>query len=185
MKKLIAVGFILVFIGFSNKTFAQEVSPTPSVAPTQTPVKYDLAFPGMLPDNPLYKLKILRDKITLGLISDPMKKMDYYLLLADKGILASAMLIDKKEANLAIQTAYKAENNYTLLTYELKGLRKKPNEKYFKKLETAALKHQQVLASLEKKVSKDQKKSLEQIINFSKTNLDTVEKYKRGELMSS
>lgn len=184
-KKLSLYVFLLVALALSFNVataHAQEITPSPTPAPTPTIVKYDLAYPGMLPDNFFYKLKVLRDKITYALISDPLKKIDYLLLQTDKGILATAMLIDKNKISLAETTALKAENNYTLLTFELKSLSKKPDNKLFNKLKTASLKHQEVLQSLIKRVRSDNQKVFQQVINFSKTNYQTVEKYKNSEL---
>ena len=162
MKKLYLLLVFFVFIAFSTGTsFAQ--------------VKYDLAYPGILPNHPLYKVKVLRDRITAVLINDPIKKTEFYLLQADKGIHAAAMLVDKNEVELAKETALKAENNMTLLTFGLKKLRQRPDQSLFDKLKLASLKHQEVLSSKEKKVGKDDKKTFQQVINFSKTNLSTIE----------
>lgn len=171
--------FVFLFVFNVSTIHAQEITPIPTPNPTY--VNYDLAYPGMLPDSPFYVLKKLRDKITLALISDPLKKIDYLLLQTDKGILASAMLVDKGKVNLAIETALKAENNYTLLTYELGKLPRKPDNNFFNKLKTASLKHQEVLLSLIKRVPSDKQKVFQQVINFSKTNYQTVEKYKNSE----
>ncbi|OGH19941.1 MAG: hypothetical protein A3D74_00700 [Candidatus Levybacteria bacterium RIFCSPHIGHO2_02_FULL_37_13] len=140
-------------------------------------IQYNLAYPGILPDNPLYKLKQLRDKITNFLISDPKKKVEFYLLQADKGILATAMLIDKENIALAEQTALKAEHNMTLLNNEFPKMPKKPDNSLFEKLKTASLKHQEVLNSLIERVSKDKQKTFVTVLDFSKRNLQTLEKY--------
>lgn len=141
-------------------------------------IQYDLAYPGILPDHPLYKLKVLRNKLTALLINDPKKKVDFYLLQADKGIHAGAMLVDKKEVELAKDTLFKAENNITLLTYEFGKFQRKPNSDFFNKLETASLKHQELIKLLMKRVSTSDRKSFERVLNFSKTNLDTIIKFK-------
>ncbi|MBI2613553.1 MAG: hypothetical protein HYW62_02180 [Candidatus Levybacteria bacterium] len=139
-------------------------------------IDYDLAFPGILPDNPLYKLKVLRDKISIVLISDQYKRIEFYLLQADKGILATAMLIDKNKVALAEQTALKAEHNMTLVTYELKKMSEKPNDDLFNKLKTASRKHQEVLGTLIERVPAQNQKTFIIVVNFSKTNLQTIEK---------
>lgn len=141
-------------------------------------VKYDLAYPGILPDNPLYKLKVIRDKITAALISDPYKKIDFYLLQTDKGILAGAMLVDKNKIKVAEETLLKAENNYTLLTQQLYRFAKKPDSSYFNKLKTAALKHQEVLSSLTKRVPENKKQVFRNVLYFSQKNLKTIEDYR-------
>lgn len=179
-KFLIKIFFltILIFL-IVQSTSAQEQENTLTPAPTPTIIKYDLAYPGMLPDNPLYKLKMLRNRISLALLSDPRKKIDFYLLETDKGILATAMLVDKKKIELAKETALKAEHNFTLLTYQLGSLGKKPNDAFFEKLKTASLKHQEVLNSLIKRVSPNDAKTFQTVIEFSKRNWQTIEEYKK------
>lgn len=173
-RNLFALLFMLFALTsvFGSISYAKE---TPSTAS----IKYDLAYPGILPDNFLYKLKLLRDKLTNLLITDPKKRAEFYLLQADKGILATAMLIDKKNITLAEQTALKAEHNMTLLNNEFSRMPKKPDNELFAKLRTASLKHQEVLNSLVKRVSKDKKKILEQVLEFSARNSKMVEKYEK------
>lgn len=142
-------------------------------------VKYDLAYPGMLPDNRLYKLKLIRDKITNFLISDPRRKVDFYLLQADKGILATAMLVDKNKTDLADQTALRSEHNMTLINMQIPALRKKPDNAFFKKLITASKKHQEVLSSLVKRLPKKKQDTFIMVLNFSKSNLATLERFSK------
>lgn len=178
-KLILFFSFFVGLILISNfvKAHAQEEILSPTPVPISY-VQYDLAFPGMLPDNPLYKLKVLRDKITAASILNPLKKIDFYVLQTDKGILATAMLIDKNKIDLAQETALKAENNFTLISTQLYMLPKKPNKDFFKRLETAGLKHQEVLRSIIKRVPKDKQKVFENVIGFSERNLQTIEKYR-------
>lgn len=68
--------------------------PTPPVTPTPTPVEYTLPYPGMLPNNPLYFLKKIRDSIIEFLISDPVHKAEFYILQADKKLNMGIALSD-------------------------------------------------------------------------------------------
>src|SRR3989344_3185825 len=113
-------------VGAQEKDIALETTPAY--------VKYDLAFPGMLPDSPFYKIKVLRDRYVADFISDPVKKIEFYLRQTDKGILAAAMLVDKNNVALSRETALKAEHNMTLLTYELYRLTGKQDEAFFVRL---------------------------------------------------
>jgi len=161
---LLILAFLLIF------------SLEPTFAQSPTPVKYDLPYPGILPDHPLYKLKVLRDKITTFLISDPTKKAQYHLLLADKRLVMARMLVDKDKIELAKETALKGENEYTLLVFMYKDINKKPSKPLFNKLEKAAMKHQELLNEIVKKVSEKDKKTFETVIGFSKVNLDELRK---------
>ncbi len=88
------------------------------------------------------------------------------------------MLIDKNKIDLAQETALKAENNFTLIAPQLYMLPEKPNKDFFKRLETAGLKHQEILVSIIKRVPKDKQKVFENVIDFSKRNLQTLEEYR-------
>ncbi len=180
LSKIVIVSLIAGLLIAPATTKAQENMEINAPTPTPEFVKYDLAYPGILPDHPLYKLKVLRDKISFALISDPAKKIDLYLLKTDKEILATAMLIDKGKIDLAAQTALKAEHNFTLLTQEMHRLPKAPKEELYKKLNTASLKHQEVLASLVKRVPKEKQETFLTVIDFSKRNWKSVEEYKKS-----
>lgn len=188
-KQFLSFGLFFLFLALSfvNLASAQKLTPTlvPSTQATQSSIiKYDLAYPGILPDHPLYKLKVLRDKISLALISDPVKKIEFYLLQADKGILAAAMLVDKNNISLAGHTSLKAENNFTLISDMLRPYyyRQRPDLSnpatiaLLKKIKTASLKHQEVLNSFLKRVPQNQQETFKTVIYFSKINIENIEK---------
>lgn len=168
--------FLMVFaflIIFPNSASAKEEITIQDSTPSAV-VKYDLAYPGMLPDHPLYKLKVLRDKITTFLIQDPMKKAEYHLLLADKRIHMSKILVEKGKIELAKETALKGENEYTLLVFMFKDVGKKPSKTFFDTLQAAALKHQEILNEIVARVGEKDKKTFETVIQFSKRNADEL-----------
>lgn len=184
MKHIMKHQFIVLFILFIiitlaifgvNNVHAQEITQQPT--PTPTIVQYDLAFPGILPDNFLYKLKVLRDKIQLIVTTDPKKRIELLLQLADKGVLASAMLVDKKEWTLAKETVLKAENNMTLLSPEIYRLDDPIDQKLLKKIQRASQKHQEVLAKLRERASGETQTVFSQVIDFSKRNQSEIEKF--------
>ena len=73
--------------------------------------EYQLPYPGLLPDNPLYPIKTFRDKVVSLLISDPVRKAEFNLLQADKRLHAGILLIQQsKKHKLAIDTISKGEN---------------------------------------------------------------------------
>lgn len=170
--KIITILLLTTFFLGTQTIFAQEKST--SSAKIQQTKKYTLPYPGMLPDNPLYKLKVLRDRISLVLIGSPDKKIEYYLLMTDKGLVASEMLVDKQKVELAKETALKAENNYTLLTYVIKDNKWDIKKEQYKKVEDAARKHQELLNNIISKVKKEDKKTFETVLYFSNQNLKEI-----------
>lgn len=100
--------FLVISLGFTSKIFGQN----PTVIPTPAPnIEYALPYPGLLPDNPLYTFKKMRDKIMLFMTRDPLKKSQLYLLFADKQLVMGELLWEKGSYNLAIITFKKAEQS--------------------------------------------------------------------------
>jgi hypothetical protein len=70
--------------------------------------EYVLPYPGMLPDNPLYFLKMVRDRFKVGMV-DEAEKPTVLLYMADKRIGAAEALFVGNKLKLSIETAQKAE----------------------------------------------------------------------------
>ncbi|MEK7533846.1 MAG: hypothetical protein AAB600_00775 [Patescibacteria group bacterium] len=138
---------------------------------------YTLAWPGILPDNPLYKLKVLRNKIIGKIIIDPVKKVEFDLLMADKTIYASKLLVDKGEIVLAKDTALKGENYYSIIVQDYNGALlkgKKIPSSLDQKITLAAIKHQEIFKKLESVVYGEDKKTFRIVDNFSKINYQFI-----------
>lgn len=120
-------------------------------------VTYQLPYPGLLPDNPLYFFKALRDRVTEMLIADTLKKAQFFLLQADKRVSSAIVLQEKGKIDLAVSTAGKG-TNYLVSAHAL-GQKAKDEGKdiaaFSKKLKAALTKHQEVLISLASKTSGD------------------------------
>lgn len=174
-KKLISIvvmSGIFAIAGISS--FAAEQ--TPAASPPAS-IQYDLAFPGILPDHPLFKLKVLRDKITALFTRDPTQKIQFYVRQADKGILATAILLEKGNIPLANETALKAEHNMTMMVMYLPYASLRKDSELLEKIRTASLKHQEVLGVLINRVAADQQQTLKTVYEFSVRNLQSVEQF--------
>lgn len=138
---------------------------------------YSLPWPGILPDNKLYKVKVLRNKIIYRMIIDPVKKVEFDLLMADKTIYASKLLVDKGEISLAKETVLKGENYYSMLVQDYNQALLKHEgipAGLDRKVTLAARKHQEVFADLENRVSREDKETFRIVSNFSKINYDFI-----------
>ncbi len=119
MKRLLLVLPILfALVLTTHYVYAQApLAMTPALSPTPTPqIDYPLPYPGILPDNPLYQLKTLRDRIVSFFIADPLRKADFDLLQADKRVNAGYFLFlqrHNKEALIAL-TISKGDNYFSL-----------------------------------------------------------------------
>jgi len=156
MKKFLVLIILSVtfFINLQS-VYAQDVlSSTATPFPT---IDYTLPYPGILPDNPLYFVKALRDKVVSLFISDPLKKAEFNLLMADVRLNAAQYLFAKGEGkySLAETTISKGENyfyNSLIMVNEAKkqGM---PINDFVSKLKIASQKHQQVIRELGSKTS--------------------------------
>lgn len=147
---LVAVFSLFLFVSKVNavspKADKSVVVPVPVVTVTQ--IDYTLPYPGLLPDSPLYFLKQIRDKILEFLINDPVRKIEFYLLQADKRLAMGVMLFDKKESALAESTISKGEKYMTLavsLLSQAKSAGVKVPGEVVDRLATAIAKHTEVL----------------------------------------
>lgn len=128
MRNVLVAAFLVALFLFTPfalaSTYAQDdVEITGLVEGQQTSVEtvtqatpsseYMLPYPGMLPDNPLYTLKVLRDKIYDFFTRDPVKKTQFKLLMADKRMNMAKILSQQKGNNsLASDTIVDAVSYY-------------------------------------------------------------------------
>jgi len=154
----------VLFVSF-GKTLA---STPPANLPTPSSVDYFLTYPGVLPGNFLYPLKMVRDRIWLFLTTDPLQKAQTLLLFADKRLGAGKVLIEKGKKDLGITTLSKAEKylERALIQGKIAREKGKESESFFNTLEKASQKHQEVLLEIQEKLSEEDKKRLEEVIKY-------------------
>lgn len=127
---------------------------------------YYLPYPGILPDNPVYKLKTLRDNIGLVFTWDKQEKAKKQLSLADKRINAAVALVEGGKISLGVSTATKGEkylqesvNGATALVKEGKDVKS-----LLLTLTKATAKHSLVLENLIAKADGNERLVLEQTL---------------------
>ncbi|MDO8583296.1 MAG: DUF5667 domain-containing protein [bacterium] len=148
---------LLIFLLSFNTAFAEDLSPTPT-----SQSNYELPYPGLLPDSPLYFFRVIRDRIVSLLISDPLKKAEFDLLQADKRLNAGVYLFNSSKKNdknmeLAISTISKAENYFENATQKLKEAKKEGRDilEMGNRLMESSIKHQEVLSLLKERSPKN------------------------------
>lgn len=160
---LLIFSFVIFFYFIHPNVFAQS--------------EYSLPWPGVLPDNKLYKLKVLRNKIIEKMIISPTKKIEFDLLMADKTIYASELLANKGEIALAKDTALKGENYYSVLVQDYNNAllqKKNVSPELDSKITQAAIKHQQIFKKLENKVNNEDKEVFQIVNKFSQINYQFI-----------
>lgn len=154
---------------FPSLALAQETA-TPSATPTAPiRVEYTLPYPGILPDNPLYSIKMIRDRIVLFLITDTMKRSQFNLLQADKRLQAGVYLFheDKERTALALSTISKGQNYFTDAIREAAIVKKEKKEvgSLISELQTATRKHREVLQDLRGEVSGEHRQTVDLLLS--------------------
>ena len=122
-----------------------------SVKTPQEKVVYNLPYPGLLPDSPLYLTKIVRDRITDFLTRDNLKKAQLYLLYSDKRAAMSLVLAHKGKSQLAIDTFTKGEKYFLKIPGLLTSAKKQGGQAPSNFIETLKLsnaKHKELIEEL-------------------------------------
>ncbi len=106
---------------------SEEVPSDATLSATPT-VEYTLPYPGILPDHPLYKIKLFRDRALDFLIRDPLKRIEFNLLMADKRLNMGISLTEKERYALAEETVSKGEKYFVHAVDEFKKARDEGRE---------------------------------------------------------
>lgn len=170
MKRKLAVfcSIILFLLVVPISVYVLTYAQSPELAPSK--VVYQLPYPGILPDHPLYILKQIRDKLLIFLTRDLSKKSELLLLISDKKIAMSLQLAKKGKEKLAIQTVEGAEEDFIQLIKVIKEAKKQGNslnEGFMMKVSLSNEKHREVIQSLIGSLSRGVEESLSRVL---KTN---------------
>lgn len=169
IRKLVTILVGIIFLGIFSFAYSPRVLAVDTASPSfqnllQTNVDYELPYPGLLPDNFLYPLKVLRDRVVSFFISDPQKKAEFDLLQADKRLAAGESLLQENTPNndLISQTISKGENYFADAVVQISLARQQGQviNDFLSKLQNASIKHQQVLYGMTLKSNDALKQSL-------------------------
>lgn len=125
---------------------------------TPTPVDYNLPYPGLLPDHPLYPLKRIRDFMILTFTRDRVKKVNVLLLLSDKKLAMGQILFEKQNYHLGVKTITEGEKYLLPAADNLSRLKTDDTlpPGLADKLLLAAEKHQELISKLSSTLSDNQ-----------------------------
>jgi len=167
---VVFVPFITYFVLGASETLVK----TP-----QEKVIYNLPYPGLLPDSPLYLTKIIRDRINDFLTRDNLKKAELYLLNSDKRASMSMALALKGKNKLAIDTFIKGEKYFIKIPDLLRSAKKQGTQAPSSFIETLKLsnaKHKEMIEELIKILPQGLNEPLTQLSDLNqqiKTEIDS------------
>lgn len=133
-------------------------------------VEYSLPYPGILPDHPLWFLKVLRDRVWIALSWDLLQKANKRLVIADKRLVAAKGLFDKGEYGLAVSTAQKAEKYLEMAFREGKSAENKGREVggFYETVAKSSLTHREILEDMMSRAPGDAVPFINQSLDYPK-----------------
>jgi len=163
-----------IFASAPSKLAFNSSTPMPAVNSqkiVKDKVDYDFVFPGKIaPDNPLWYLKALRDKLVFFLNFNSPKKAELNLLFADKRIQFSKILFEKNKPDLATSTLYKSQMYLSKV-----DIQEDMNNDFLKQYLTATLKHRQMIEEeLIPLAPEDLKPKIIKLLSYSKDSYNKV-----------
>jgi hypothetical protein len=127
---------------------------------------YLLPYPGILPNHPIYWLKMIRDQFHLFLTNSSQKKVDLLLKFADKRLSAGTLLIENNQISLGVTTITKAEKYLLKAGHILKQeLKKEGALPTYEKVAITFTKHKYHIQQLKKYLNDSQKGILSDVVS--------------------
>lgn len=129
----------------------------PTLAASDRTIDYQLPYPGILPDSPIYPLKEIRDKIAGFLIGNPLKKAEFDLTKADVRMSAAIALIEqKKSATRTAATISQAQEYFSEALKKTRDAKAQgmDTRDFVKRLSLSNQKHLETVEEIEKKIGK-------------------------------
>lgn len=134
-----------------SSALMQKPEPATAKAEVKKTIEYQLPYPGILPNHPLYFLKQIRDTLLDRLIVDPLRKTEFYILQADKRLGMGLMLFDKGNESLGESVISKGEQYLNKTLMQLTDVKKSGREipgAIMDRLERSIAKHLEVVEAL-------------------------------------
>lgn len=159
---LVLVSFLTVHLS----TYSQSPEPAPEK------ILYQLPYPGLLPDHPLYFIKDIRDQILDFATREPLKKAELYLHLSDKKVAMSLALARKGKYARSREIYRSAEDMFSQIPKILtqsKDQGVSPTSAFTTKLKLSNTKHREIGEILLKEVPQGE---IEKVNTIIKQNQD-------------
>ena len=138
-------------------------------------INYYLPYSGRIhPDSLLWSLKVLRDRVWLGVITEPTRKIELKLLFADKRLGSSEILFRKGKIEEGLSTLVKAEKYLEDASISEELIRREgvDTTDLLFRLSNSSLKHYQVMEKIIEIVPEDIKPLVEEIQEFPKKSFE-------------
>lgn len=109
---------------------------------------YPLIDPGILPTNPLYPLKMMKDRLNLVLTRNPEQRTRLFLTYSNIRMSAANQLVEQGETDLAVSTATKGQVYMWQAISQSAAIPPSLQTAWYDSLEQALLKHEEVIEKI-------------------------------------
>jgi len=163
IKKNIFIIVCLFVLSTSSVSVAYAQEPS-DLSPT--PSSYDLTYPGLLPDNPLYFLKMARDNLLTFFIGKPVEKASFLLLQSDKQVAASKLLLQQNKDTALVHETVRSSQKYfeeairNTIDAKKQGF---DTHEIISDLQSASKKHHELIDELNTNLSSDDQKQFDDV----------------------
>jgi hypothetical protein len=151
LKKLFTPLFLFLCI-LSIPSFFYFYYSTQTVhAASDNKINYELPYPGILPGNPLYSIKSMRDSLLQWMMRDNYKKAQLRIQISDKNTRGAQMLTKDKHYDEAEKILNDGEDIFEKAIEDAINAKEQgasPTSEFKNQLKTSNLKHKQVISDL-------------------------------------
>ncbi|OGK26133.1 hypothetical protein A2954_02010 [Candidatus Roizmanbacteria bacterium RIFCSPLOWO2_01_FULL_37_12] len=177
LKKSLTFLFFLVFFFLIPPAFYFLQSQPVNLS--QEKIEYNLPYPGILPDHPLFFLKNTRDKILELTTRDTLKKAELYLLFSDKRVAMAFNLTKNGKNRLAAKAFLEAEEYFLKVTPLLETSKKQgvsATSDLIQRLKLSNVKHKEVGGNLLRDLPQDLSGEVNKTLNLNQQIKKKIEK---------
>lgn len=168
-KKIATPFFIFLFI-LIVPPFFYLFNYSDSITVSDKKIVYELPYPGILPDHPLYGIKKIRDSILEIITKTNIDKAKLFLLFSDKQIRMAEFLSKDKKTGLSIESVSNAETYASKIPSLLKKAKQqgdKPIQALVDQVRASNKKHKEIINRLISESQKGSRAKLEEALRLN------------------
>lgn len=175
-KALTAIFFLLLFFLIPPTFYFLNSQP---VILNQEKIEYNLPYPGILPDHPLFIIKRIRDKVLEFTTRDNSKKAELYLLLSDKRAAMAMAMAKTGKDKLAVISLKQGEEYFSKIPSLIETAKKQgasATSDFILRLKLSNAKHKEVGETLLKDLPQGQNEEVNAILKMNQGSKKKIEK---------
>lgn len=164
------ITMMMLFVAGPSAVFIMAKSQPISIE--ERNVVYQLPHPGMLPDNPFYFAKEVRDSMAQVATRDALRKSELALVVSDRKAAESLSLAQKGKDTLALQTITEAEKEFAQISIWLKESKASgvnPTNDFMDILYQSNTKHKEVILELMKELPQENLSTIKKVFDQNET----------------